>query len=63
MKEPAKLNPGQAPMSDADWEINKDCDAKKREHKYQWKHDIAAGVPSNTHAICVHCGKEVELAR
>ena len=50
-------------MTDEEWEENKSCEAKKREHKYQWKFNIAAGVPSNTHAICVHCGKEVVLDR
>lgn len=51
------------PMTDAEWEENKNCDLKKRDHKWQWKFDIAAGTTSMDQAICVHCGKETELNR
>jgi hypothetical protein len=51
------------PMSEEDWEINKDCELKKRDHKWHWKHDIATGLPSMTQAICAHCGKETTLTR
>ena len=50
------------PMTDEEWEINKDCHAKQRAHKWQWKNDINSGLPSNTEAICVHCGKEMSLS-
>lgn len=59
----ARLRPGQVSMSDEDWEVNKDCAAKKRDHKWRWKVDIATGLPHPTAAICVHCGIETELAR
>lgn len=50
-------------MTDEEWEVNKDCEAKHRDHKWQWKFDIAAGKTSQTHGVCVHCGKEIELNR
>lgn len=50
-------------MTPEEWEVNKDCEEKKRDHKWQWKFDIAAGVPSNTQAVCVHCGLERNLTR
>jgi hypothetical protein len=50
-------------MTDEEWEENKSCVLKKRDHKWQWKFDIAAGKTSDTQAICVHCGIEVELNR
>jgi hypothetical protein len=50
-------------MTPEEWEINKDCATKKRAHKWQWKLDIASGMPSMDHAICVHCGVEVNLTR
>ncbi len=50
-------------MTDEEWEENKDCERKKREHKFIWKHDIATGMPHPTAARCVHCGLERELTR
>lgn len=58
-----KLKTSEVPMTDAEWEVNKDCALKKREHKWQWKLDIATGMPHPTAAICVHCGVERELTR
>jgi len=51
------------PMTDAEWEENKNCDKKKREHKWQWKIDISSGMPSMNEAYCVHCGLETNLSR
>jgi len=45
------------------WAKNKSCELSKREHKFQWKFDIAAGVTSMDEAICVHCGEETILTR
>ena len=43
---------------------DKNCaEAEGRDHKWQWKFDIAAGRTSETHAICVHCGKETYMKR
>lgn len=52
-----KLGPKEIPMSDADWETNKDCDLKKRTHKYRWK------SPDSNIGVCAHCGKEIVLTR
>lgn len=48
-------------MTDEEWEVNKSCEAKGRDHRWHWKHDIASGLPSPDQAICVHCGKETTL--
>jgi hypothetical protein len=50
-------------MTPEEWEKHKDCDTAKRDHKWQWRFDIAAGKTSETHAICVHCGKETYMKR
>ena len=50
-------------MTDAEWDENKSCEAKHREHKWLWKHDIASGTASPTEAICAHCGKQATLNR
>lgn len=51
------------PMTDEEWEKNKDCDKKGRDHKWYWKFDIASGMPSPDQAYCAHCGKETTLAQ
>ena len=61
-REYAKLPPGHAPMSEEEWERNKLCESAKRDHKWRWKYDIAAGRTSLTHAICAHCGLETRLS-
>ena len=53
----------QVPMSPEDWEVNKDCGLKKRDHKWHWKFDKATGQTSDTQAICAHCGIETNLSR
>jgi hypothetical protein len=58
-----KLKSTEVAMTPEEWDINKDCTLKKREHKWQWLFDIAAGLPSETEAICVHCGKRTDLTR
>jgi hypothetical protein len=50
--------PGRRKMTTEEWEINVDCDLKKRDHKWRWKLDISTGLPSMDHGICVHCGRE-----
>jgi hypothetical protein len=50
-------------MTDEEWEENKDCELKKRDHKWIWKYDIASGTASNTEAICAHCGKHATINR
>jgi hypothetical protein len=61
--EHAKLNPGQEPMSDEQWEIHKSCEKSQRDHKWHWKFDIQLGRTSPTQAICAHCGIEREIHR
>jgi hypothetical protein len=51
------------PMTDEEWEENKNCDIKKRDHKWYWKNDIATGMPHPSAAVCAHCGIERELNR
>jgi len=55
-----KLGPKETPMSPEDWEVNKDCTAKKRDHKWQWEYN-GEGQTSATNAVCVHCGKRTML--
>ena len=50
-------------MTDAEWEDNKSCEVKKRDHKWNWKFDIAAGTASKTEAICAHCGKQATVTQ
>jgi hypothetical protein len=57
------LKPSEVQMTDAEWEINKNCDLKKREHKFHWKYDPATGLPSETIGQCAHCGLEREMNR
>jgi hypothetical protein len=58
-----KLKPTEVQMTEAEWEINKDCAAKKRDHKFYWKYDPATGLPSETIGKCAHCGLETEMNR
>ena len=51
-----KLGPKERPMTDAEWEVNKDCELKKRAHKWYWK------APDSNKAYCAHCGKETILS-
>lgn len=46
-------------MTDEQWEINKDCDLKKRDHKYMWDKNR----PGTNWAQCMRCGKFTELDR
>ena len=50
-------------MSDDEWVTNKSCELKKRNHKWQWKHDTATNLPHEKLAQCVYCGIETELTR
>jgi hypothetical protein len=45
------------PMTDEEWEVNKDCELKKREHKFMW--DV--NRPGTNWAQCKHCGVFKEL--
>jgi len=53
----------QVPMSAEDWEVNKVCALKKRDHKWYWKYDSATNAPSAMIAVCAHCGEETVLTR
>lgn len=57
------LKPSEVQMTEEEWAINKNCTLKKRDHKYQWKHDPETGLPSPTIGVCVHCGRETEMNR
>lgn len=46
-------------MTDEEWEVNKDCDLKKRNHKFMWDKNR----PGTLWAQCVHCGIFKELTR
>lgn len=52
-----KLKTTEVPMSPEEWEVNKSCELKKREHKFYWK------PGSDTIGYCAHCGKEEILSR
>jgi hypothetical protein len=62
-KEPAMLKSEQAAMTPEEWDENKDCRMKKRDHKWQWLYDKATGQTSHEQAVCVHCGIVVNLNR
>ena len=54
-----------APMTEKEaawWEIHKNCDLAKREHKWQWKIDITSGQPHATDVFCVHCGVSASIS-
>lgn len=50
-------------MTDAEWDINKSCELKHRDHKWQWLSGDASTLPSLENAQCVHCGKLTVMRR
>jgi hypothetical protein len=50
-------------MSDEEWEANKSCVVKKREHKWNWLVDITTGMPHPTAVACAHCGLRANMTR
>lgn len=48
-------------MTDEEWDKNKDCEASRREHKWNWKWDISGQWTDM--ARCAHCGKETIMKR
>jgi hypothetical protein len=48
-------------MSDEKWETHRNCETANRDHKWQWKWDIAGKWTDE--AFCVHCGAETTMKR
>lgn len=55
----ATLPAGQVPMNHEEWAVNKSCEAKHRDHKWQW----LEFATTEANAQCVHCGILTWLGR